>query len=100
MSIFETLFHQAEHDAKPLLQAAAHWAESVGLDLVRQIETEIAAFDQEKLAALFNLALGPSLGIQLPLGVTLAGDALDLLITALARTRAAGISGRRYEPRY
>lgn len=93
MSLFSKVFDELDHRAQPLLSAAAKWAETNGLSIVRAIENEVKAQAPGALVATFNKTLGSSLGITLPTGATLSDDATSLLITALARTKAQATSG-------
>lgn len=93
MSLFSKVFDQLDHAAKPLLSAAAKWAETDGLTIVRGVEQKIKAQAPAALVATFNKTLGSSLGVTLPPGSTLSADATNLLITAMARAEAESTSG-------
>ena len=87
------LFEGAEHEAKPLLAAAAKWAEAEGLLIVKEVKMELAGKTPAEAIALFNQFVAPELGFAIPAGATLTAVAGDLLSTALARSKAAAISG-------
>jgi hypothetical protein len=93
MSIFGHLFDQLEHDAKPLLSAAAKWAETEGLAIVKEVEAEIKSKAPAELASLFNATIGTKLGVSIPASATLSDTATDLLKTTLARVKAQEVSG-------
>ena len=90
MNLFSHFLNEIEHDAKPLLLAAAQWAEKEGMTLVRELEAEVQS---KGLIPLFNETLGATLGFTIPAGATLAAEAVDLLTTALARNKAQAVSG-------
>ena len=93
MSFFAHLFETLEHDSKPLLSAAAHWAESEGIVIVQLVEAEVKSLATPELVALFNSFIGKEIGLLLPPGANLGFEAIDLLITAIARSRAQQKSG-------
>ncbi len=93
MSFFGRIFETLEHDSKPLLSAAAHWAESEGIVIVQLVEAEVKSLATPELVALFNSFVGKEIGILLPAGASLGFEAIDLLITAIARSRAQQKSG-------
>ena len=94
MSLFSTLFADLEHEAKPLLTAAAKWAEAEGQLIVKEVEAELKGKGAAELIALFNEFVAPAIGVVWPAGVTtLTAGATDLLFTALARSKAAEVSG-------
>ncbi len=86
-------FEGVEHEAKPLLTAAAKWAESEGLSIVREVEAELKGKLPGELVLLFNQFVAPALGFTMPGASTLTAVGLDLLSTALARVKAAEVSG-------
>jgi hypothetical protein len=86
-------FEGLEHEAKPLLSAAAKWAESEGLAIVREVEAELKGKLPGELVTLFNEYVAPTLGFVLPAETTLTAVGTDLLSTALARVKAAEVSG-------
>ena len=91
--LFSQLFNELEHDAKPLLSAAAKWAEQEGLVIVKQVQAEVKTKTPAELVALFNSTVGSSLGVSVQPGATISADAQALLTTALARAKASELSG-------
>lgn len=93
MSVFGHIFDQIEHDAKPLLSAAAKWGEQEGLAIVREVQAELKSKGPAELVSLFNDNVGNKIGVTLPATATLSDAAHDLLTTAIARAKAADVSG-------
>lgn len=97
MSFFRKLWDQVEHDAKPLLSAAAQFAEDEGMQIVRQVALDMEAAGPEGLVVLFNKWVAPLLGVDAlpPTTKVLSDVAIDLLATVIARARAQESEGTR-----
>ena len=93
MTFFRKLWDQVEHDAKPLLSASAHFAESEGLVIVKEVGKQMAAAGEAGLVVLFNQYVGPQIGVTLPANTVLTAVASDLLGTSMARAKAASALG-------
>ena len=95
------LLHTLDHDAKPLLSAAAKYAETEGKVIVQEVEAEIKAKGPAELLTLFETTLQATFGFQLPVGTSLSSISsagFALLTTAVARERALQQSGSVLRP--